>query len=311
MFMPRLELPGVLDAFGSKRPASLRVNTLRTPVKPLVAGLRDMGIPLTPVAWSPTAFIAGDGMGQQLLRTAQYEQGLFYLQSMSSQVPPLILEPKPGEQVLDITAAPGGKTTQMAAMMNNAGSILANDIDDIRHDILAANLRIQGVHIVTVERRLAQTLWTGYPEQFDRALADVPCSLEGRFTLADRKSWAGWSMKKIHALARLQRQILRSAFSSVKPGGTVVYSTCAMSPEENEGVLDWFLRKEEGCAVTEPVVLRGLSTSPALKGWEETEYHPGVARAARIHPSRTMEGFFLAKIRKVRSNVAVRTDQLR
>jgi NOL1/NOP2/sun family putative RNA methylase len=232
-----------------------------------------------------------------------YKEGYFYVQSLSSMIPPLVLDPKSTDKVLDICAAPGSKTTQMAAMMENKGEVLANDSSPIRRMKLEANLKIQGVKNTYLSGFPAQSLWEKFPEFFDKTLVDVPCSMEGRFCTFEPKSYEGWSEKKVKNLAKLQKWMLRSAVSATKPGGRIVYSTCTLSPEENEEVIDWILEKEKGNIEITQFSITNIQFSNGITEWEGGEYNPEVKKCARINPSGTMEGFFVASIRKIKSNV--------
>ena len=218
-------------------------------------------------------------------------------------VPALILNPQPGETVADIAAAPGSKTTQMAALMNNTGEILANDRSRERMFKLKTNLERLDITNTKFVNKPAEMLWKLFPEKFDKTLADVPCSLEGEFNSNNPKTYEGWSVKKVKKLAKIQQWILRSALSMTKPGGTIVYSTCTLSPEENEGVIDWVLAKEDGAVEVEPVSLAVPNQTQGLLSWEGKEYYPAMLRCIRILPSEEMEGFFIAKLRKLRSTV--------
>jgi len=194
----------------------------------------------------------------------------------------------------------------MAALMQNQGEIIANDTSNVRRYRLTANLSMQGVTIAQVTSMDARSLWQRYPEQFDRVLADVPCSMEGRFDDTDPKSYQDWSMKKVQDLSHLQRWMLRSAISAAKPGGIIVYSTCTLSPEENEEVIDWILAKEKGNIILDEIVLPALKLDPAVLHWGGRHYDQSIGKTARIHPTPLMEGFFIAKFRKVKSSVPSR-----
>jgi NOL1/NOP2/sun family putative RNA methylase len=232
-----------------------------------------------------------------------YKEGYLYVQSLSSMIPPLVLDPKKDEKILDIAAAPGSKTTQMATMMGNTGEILGNDTSPIRRLKLQANLKIQGATNTYTSGFAAQMIWEKFPEFFDKVLCDVPCSMEGRFATYEPKSYLGWSVKKVKNLSKLQKWMLRSAVSAAKEGGRIVYSTCTISPEENEEVIDWILDKEKGNIILEKISVTGLRFSEGITEWEGAKYNPEVLKCARIIPSDTMEGFFIASIRKIRSNV--------
>ncbi|WDU83892.1 RsmB/NOP family class I SAM-dependent RNA methyltransferase [Caloramator sp. Dgby_cultured_2] len=139
-----------------------------------------------------------------------FKEGQIYLQNLSSMIPPIILDPKEGEKVLDVAAAPGSKTTQMAAMMKNMGFILANEADKIRAERLKYNLKLQGVEIAEVRVGKGEKIGEEYPEFFDKVLLDVPCSGEGIISIKDPKTYRGWSLKEVERLFRLQKNYLKA-----------------------------------------------------------------------------------------------------
>ncbi len=293
----------VILALSGTRPTTLRINTLKANPNDLISALQAAGFAFTPVSWYRDAFILTNGTQRALSETPQYKNGELYVQSLSSMLPPLILDPKPGDRVLDIAAAPGSKTTQMATMMKNRGEIVANDTSQTRIYRLKANMVLQGATIAHVSRDDGRSIWKRFPEYFDKTLVDVPCSMEGRFYTQDPKTYRDWSVKKVKDLSHLQRWLLRSAISATKPGGTIVYSTCTMSPEENEEVIQWVLEKERGNIVAEPVTLSGLHTDPAVLEWGTKKYDNTLNTSSRIYPTDLMEGFYIAKLKKLRSSV--------
>lgn len=167
-----------------------------------------------------------------------YEDGKIYVQSISSMIPPIILRPEPGERVLDIASAPGSKTTQMAAMMNNEGYILANEIDKFRCEKLKYNVEKQGASIVHIIKKDGTQLFNSV-KSFDKILVDAPCSGEGRFIVSNKKTYEHWSLKMQKELVEIQKKLLYNAINLCKINGTILYSTCALSLEENEKVIDW------------------------------------------------------------------------
>jgi 16S rRNA (cytosine1407-C5)-methyltransferase len=267
----------ILHAFSVKRPLSIRINTLKTTAAQVKNALTESGIAFheTPVA--DTALVL-DTAPAAVTSLPLYQTGGIYIQSLSSMLPVLCLDPKPDETVLDMAAAPGSKTTQIAALMENRGEIIANDIGSKRLYKLKSVLTLLGVSNTKVVSIPGQALWNRYPEYFHKVLLDAPCSMEGMFYTGDPKTFAHWSPKKVKHLAKLQRWMLRSAVSSVRVGGTVVYSTCTLSREENEEAVSWILAKEKG----------------KLEKAEEK----------RILPSPEMEGFYFAKLVKKASTVA-------
>ncbi len=303
LLIPKDKLNDVLESFASRRPTTIRANTLKGSASELQKILTDQGAELEPVDWNPLAFVVKKPELRDLTNTEAYKNGELYVQSLSSMVPPLVLSPQAGERVLDIAAAPGSKTTQMAAMMENRGEIVANDTSHVRRYRLQANLDMQGVTIAKIGKTDGRSIWQEYPEYFDKTLVDVPCSMEGRFLGSDAKTYKDWSPKKVKILSNLQRWLLRSAISATKTGGIIVYSTCTLSPEENEGVIDWILQKEAGNIQMLPIDIQNLSTASAIMHWGEKEYNPEVAKCVRILPSAQMEGFFVAKMQKISSNI--------
>lgn len=262
-----------------------------------------LDIPFIPVEWYGDAFILPSMSAHRLSQLPEYDKGIFYVQNVSSMIPPLVLSPKRGEFVLDIAAAPGSKTTQLAALMNNTGKIVANDTSSIRMETLRVNLQKLGVENVRPQKKPAQILWKDYPEMFDKVLVDVPCSMEGTIQMNIPKTFEYWSSKRVKELSKMQRWILRSAVSCAKPGGVIVYSTCTLSPEENEDVIEWILRKENGAVITEPAHIFGLNTDPGITSWKTKTYKLTANHLMRILPDQSMEGFFVAKLRKIRTTV--------
>lgn len=293
----------IMTAFSSQRPTTFRVNRIKSNPEALRQALELQGYILDTVSWYPDAFILQNKSLRELTETAEYTKGELYVQSLSSMIPPLVLSPCAGEKVLDIAAAPGSKTTQIAAMMGNVGELVSNDSSRVRGYRLAANLKMQGATMTAVTQYDARSVWQHAPEYYDKTLVDVPCSMEGRFNTTDPRTYKDWSTKKVKELSRLQRWILRSAISATKPGGTIVYSTCTLSPEENEDVVDWVLQKEKGKVALENVYIGGLSTDPALHSYGGKTYDDNIGKSVRIYPSSLMEGFYIAKLKKVKSTI--------
>jgi NOL1/NOP2/sun family putative RNA methylase len=303
--IPQENLEEVFLSFCERHPSTFRANTLKITPEDLVKELAKQGIEVAPVSWYHNAFVLQNVPQKTISATNLYNNGFLYIQSLSSMIPPLVLNPQPQEKVLDIAAAPGSKTTQIAMMMDNSGELIANDISRVRMYKLVANLQQQGVTIAKTFTRPGEALWKMFPEYFDKTLVDVPCSMEGRFYTEDEKTYRDWSIKKIRELENKQRFLLRSAISATKPGGTIVYSTCTLAPEENEGVIDWILKKEEGAIEVEKIELPEIPFISPLTSWKTKEYNAQVALTARILPSKHMEGFYIAKLKKLRPTTFV------
>lgn len=294
----------ILSSCTVRKPPTFRANTLKISADELEKKLDGLGIEIERVNWYKDAFILKNVPQKVLTETDLYKQGYFYVQSLSSMIPPLILDPKPNDRVLDLTAAPGSKTTQMAALMGNTGEIIANDKSRIRMYKLEANLKIQGVTNTKVLFLPGEFLWKRFPEYFDKTLVDVPCSMEGRFWTEDPKTYQDWTPGKVKMLSEMQKWLLRSAISATIPGGTIVYSTCTLSPEENEGVVDWILKKEGNKIALEKISIPNLQAAEGLTSFGNKKYDQRLANTLRIFPTDIMEGFFVAKFRKLASTIS-------
>jgi len=298
----------VLHSFSVSRPLSFRANTLKISAAELAEELKTAQVPISQIPWYKDAFILSSLEIQQLIHP-RYVDGSLYVQSLSSMVPALVLDPQPSDLILDLTAAPGSKTTQIAAMMGNAGQIIANELSLVRIFKLQANLKKQGVTNTVVRRSPGEFLWKKFSEYFDRSLVDAPCSMEGRFSLSDPETYEDWSYKKIKELSMRQSHLLRSAVTATRPGGVIVYSTCTLAPEENEGVVNWLLEKEHGNVVLEEIQIEGLEMIPGVTEWRGKTFMPELTKTARILPSETMEGFFVAKLRKIGTSIVQQPEK--
>ena len=291
--IPQHLLPQVENTFTPRTRAGVRVNTLKTTVGEAKEFLTTSGISWQEVPWCPYALWVPASSLKDILASGWGSQGKLYSQGMQSQVPVLVLDPRPGEAVLDLCAAPGSKTTQIAAHMNNEGRLVANEPVRARFFRLKSVVDLMGAR---VEFKMADgRRFGGQGTLFDRILVDAPCSSEGRFNVEDPKTCRYWSVRKIHEMEHKQKGLLLNASRLLKPGGVLVYSTCTFAPEENEGVVDWLLRKTEGRLSLVALTVTGIPSYPALTAWQGKEFDPQVARCLRILPDGDMEGFFVAQ----------------
>lgn len=288
----------ILKGYSHQRPTTFRTNTLKITSEDLVAELKKLDLKFQKISWLPDAFELKSDK-KTLIATTLYAEGSLYIQSLTSMLPPLILDPLTNEKVLDLTAAPGSKTTQLAALMNNSGKILANDRHLIRLEKLKYNLKKQGVTNTEVKSLQGQEVGKRYPNTFDKTLLDAPCSLEGTFSIHNPKSYQNWSEDLIQALSLRQKDLLYSAYLATKPGGTIVYSTCTLSPEENEEVVDWLLTKTAGKTKLETITLPIPQSVPGFDKSAKNIFDPSLTNTLRVFPSELMEGFYLAKIKKL------------
>lgn len=296
--------PNVFDSYLQSirrvRRPTFRVNTLKASKQEIMTTLRQMGISLSEFAAIPGCFIANQATDRELLKLEITQTGKIYLQSISSQMPPLILEPKPGETILDIAAAPGSKTSQICAFMQNQGVIDAVEPDFIRVQRLEHNLKLLGATIVNVHQSRGESFCNGVENKYDRVLVDAPCSGEGRFCVYDKSSYAAYRADDVNKFHKIQAKLLKAAMNAVKPGGTVLYSTCTLNRFENEEVLQDAL-SNFNCKIV-PLPKNLTTLTEALTPISSTPTYPklrkDISNAIRIVPSTRVEGFFLAKIIK-------------
>lgn len=291
MFSPGV-VDGILRGFLEKRYTTLRVNTLKANIQEIMRYFKEINIKFERVLWYNDALVIKNATEKDLQKLELYKEGKIYLQSLPSMVPPIVLAPKPGENVLDLTAAPGGKTTEIAAFMQNEGKVLANELDKLRCERLKYNVELQGAKIVTVNCGRGEKIGTLHKEEFDKVLLDAPCSGEGRFSMYNVQSYKTWSTKTVQELSKLQKKLLKSAYEALKPGGTLVYSTCTINKQENEYILDWAIN-ELGLKLAKI----DLEIKDAIPGINEG-LNKSINKAIRILPSKNMEGFFVAKFIK-------------
>ena len=248
-----------------------------------------------PVGWNDLVFrIKGR---QKLGNLLEHFLGLIYAQDASSTIPVTALDPQPHEQILDMSAAPGSKSTQIAAAMANTGLLVANDVSPKRIPSLTGNLDRSGVLNTVVTRLAGQAFGHIAAERFDRVLIDAPCSSEGTLSRSFR-ALEIWSESAVKRLSATQRNLIMSAYYSLKPGGVMVYSTCTFAPEENEGTVSHLLKKFPE-AVVEPINLEGLNCQLGFSEWRGEKFNPAVKNMIRLFPhEHDGEGFCVARILK-------------
>jgi len=277
---------GALEA-AWERPvsAALRLNPRKAPAPP---GLRLLG----PVPWAEDGFYFDPAERPGL--SPWHDAGRYYIQEASAMAPAALLDARPGLRVLDLCAAPGGKSGQLAAAKRGRGLLVANEIEPKRAAVLARNLERLGVANALVLCEHPARLAARFPACFDRVLVDAPCSGEGMFR-REEAAVAGWSVEQVLACARRQREILESASAALRPGGRMVYSTCTFAPEEDEGVVSAFLKDHPEFSIA-PAAAPWFS--PGRPDWVRNPA-PGLERAARLWPHRLRgEGHFAAVLEK-------------
>jgi len=279
----------------TERLPSFRINSLKAEDGKVV--LRE----LIQLGWMGEAIGIGftiDG-GYEAVRDSQLARnGIIYIQNAASWLPVLELDPKPGEKILDVCAAPGGKAAHIAALANNGAELWVNDNSRSRLHKMRANLERLGVE--TANETLfdaAQLARKLHGEQFDKILVDAPCSGEGLMNYNKDKDFATWSVAHIKRLQQLQKKILVQAWQLLRPGGTLVYSTCTIAPEENEAVVDYLLRHNTD-AQAKPIEVKLPNQVIPVLQWQGKLYMPELAGSLRLLPSPFIEAFYVCVLQK-------------
>ncbi|VVC02469.1 tRNA (cytosine(49)-C(5))-methyltransferase [Candidatus Bilamarchaeum dharawalense] len=274
-------------------PRSFRVNRLKATVDEIKERFDEYGIAIKQMSWYGDAFVSEN---PEIGATLEHFLGMIYIQEIVSMLPPVIMqkELKQAKFVLDGCAAPGSKTTQMAAIMQNNGTIIANDLAYGRIRALKFNIEKTGTLNTIITNRDLRT----FPNyQFDAILLDAPCSAEGTMR-KNMEVFSTWNEREIQKQCRVQKPLILKAFDLLAPGGVMVYSTCTFAPEENEGVVDWLLKNRPN-AKLEKIAIDGFKLSSAIEEWNGEKFDSEITKTARVWPHHNdTGGFFLARVTK-------------
>ena len=264
-----------------KKVVTIRINTIKTSKQEIIDKLKNAQIEFDEIEYNNNALIIRNKNEEDLRKLDVYENGEIYMQSLSSMLPPIVLEPREKENILDMTAAPGGKTTQMSAMTDNKAYITACEKNKIRAERLKYNLQKQGAKMVNVMQEDARKLSDYF--SFDKILLDAPCSGSGTENVLNAK----FTEELIERSVKTQEELLKKALKILKPGGEMVYSTCSILKQENEDLLKKFLKKSK------------IEIMP-INLTDEIPMLPTTLRGTVcVCPTEIYEGFFVAKIKKL------------
>ena len=277
----------IIEGYSKNRKVTFRVNTLKTNINDVIKILDDNNIKYKRVLWCDEAFIIENVKEDKIRSLDIYKNGEIYMQSLSSMLPPIILNPKENMDILDMTAAPGGKTTQIATMLKNKSNITAIEMNKIRAEKLKYNIEKQGASSVYVMEQDARKIDDFF--SFDSILLDAPCSGSGTINSNDFKLEKVFTKKLIEKSIKSQRELLNKAIRILKKGSTMVYSTCSILEDENENIIREILE-------TKKVELEEIN----FKGIEELPRLPEKIKGTLlVMPSEEYEGFFVAKLKKL------------
>lgn len=279
-------------------PCTWRINR-RHPIAEdtMLNGLQEQGIPCQPhpnLAW----VYGSERQHYPALQAHPYWQaGHIVTQGLSSMAATVALEPQLLDTVLDMTAAPGGKTQHLAESLSNDQQLSAVEKSPSRYHTLKKNLARWRIHARTYCRD-ARLLPPACNQRFDRILLDAPCSSEARFRANQPNSFRYWSPRKVNEMQRQQKGLLKCAWRCLQPGGWLLYSTCTFSPQENEQVIDDFCRHHPDARIMTPKLPSGIPHEGGRLGWQGKEFTPEVQHTCRILPGPWTSGFFMALLQK-------------
>jgi len=276
----------ILEGYAENRVVSLRVNTLKSDVQKVCEELSKNNIEFEKVSWCDVALVIKNVTEEEIQKLSSYENGEIYLQSLSSMLPPVIMQPKGNTDILDMTAAPGGKTTQIAALTNNNANITACERSNIRIEKLKYNIEKQGAKSVAIMQADSRNLSDYFA--FDQILLDAPCSGSGTIDLNNERTYKNFTESLVEKSTKSQLTLLKKALKILKPGHEMIYSTCSILERENEEILNKALKGVNAEIV--PIDIEGIGDIPVLP--------TKIEGTLCVCPNKYYEGFFVAKIRK-------------
>lgn len=273
-----------------KRIVTLRVNTIKSNLEEVINVLKENNITYDKVEWYPNALVITNTNEDTLRNLSIYQEGKIYLQSLSSMLPPLFLDVEEKDLILDMAAAPGGKTTELAALTNNKAMITAIEKNKIRSEKLKYNLALQGTKKVSVLNLDASNLDSYF--MFDKILLDAPCSGSGTL-IKDEINPKYFNEDLVNHSSIMQKKLLEEAIKHLKVNGTLIYSTCSILKSENEEVINYLLNKYPNIKLVK-LDINGISSIPLLPST--------INEVLTIMPTKYYEGFFIAKLTKIDSS---------
>lgn len=280
------DIDRILKGLALQRKVTIRVNIIKSTVEQIKDELIKHNVKFTEIDWNPLALIIENSTEQDLQELDIYKNGEIYLQSLSSMLPPIIMEPKAEEDILDMCAAPGGKTTQIAAITENKAHITACEMNTIRAERLKYNLEKQGVTSAFVMQKDSREIDDFF--SFDRILLDAPCSGSGTLDLNNEEAFKYFTLRLVEKTSKAQAKLIAKAVKLLKPGHEMIYSTCSILSIENEEIVENILKDKKMEIV--PISLNGLDHIEKLP--------TKIAGTLCVCPNELYEGFFIAKLRK-------------
>ncbi len=283
----KTQVNSILEGLTKSRKTTIRVNTIKTSMTEIKEIFEKEEISFKEVPWNDFALIIENADESRIRKLQIYNNGEIYMQSLSSMIPPIVLNPQANESILDMAAAPGGKTTEMACLSNNQAMITACEKNKIRCDKLKYNLEKQGANRVTIMQEDARKLSDFF--KFDKILLDAPCSGSGTINITDSNLEKYFSKELYIRAIKTQKELLEKAAKIVKIGGEIVYSTCSILKDENEKIVQNILNKNNFEIVPINMNITEIPILPTT-----------IEGTLCVCPTKIYEGFYVAKIKKIK-----------
>ena len=277
----------IIEGYQEERKVTLRVNTIKTNSSEIEKVLEENNIKYKKISWYSEGYIIENVRENEIKNLDIYKNGEIYLQSLSSMLPPIILEPKENTDILDMTAAPGGKTTEIATLVGNRARITAIEMNKIRAQKLKYNVEKQGATCVYIMEQDARKLNDFF--SFDNVLLDAPCSGSGTININDTNLEKTFTEQLIKKSKKSQNELLKKSIKVLKKGSKMVYSTCSILQEENENIIENIL-KENKVEIVD-IDFKGIEDLPKLP--------TRIKGTLCVAPTKEYEGFFVAKLKKL------------
>ncbi|NPA10713.1 MAG: RsmB/NOP family class I SAM-dependent RNA methyltransferase [Epsilonproteobacteria bacterium] len=293
MFFERVKRinPEILEGLKEKKEFSFRINKHKGSLES-INELRKEGYNPKKVQWSEWVYTLPIEDRKKVTKSAPYTQNKIYIQNLSSIIAADSLDISQDDWVLDLAAAPGGKSLIFS---EKAKKVSAVEPDKKRFFRMKRNFKEHGAKNIQTYNKDGRFVYKATGEMFDKVFLDAPCSSEAHIDLNEGITW--WNLKRVRRFSKLQKELIISAFESLKPGGEMIYATCTFSPEENEEVIDFLLKRYDNAKVLE-VDLPIQNIQKGITHWEDKEYNPEVKKCIRILPKDAYSGFFFTKIAK-------------
>jgi len=293
-FKNRLNLiePSLFDRLKNKIKFSFRVNMHKSNPIEVLDLLKEEGLEPNGVDWSNNAFVMPLSLRDNIVKSRAYSENLIYIQSLSSIFAALELNVSSSDWVLDLAAAPGGKSLIFSEVANKVSSV---EPDKSRFFSMKRNFKKMGAKNIQTYNKDGRFVYKATPEWFDKVFLDAPCSSEAHIDIKKGITW--WNTRRIYKFAKLQKELIISAFESLKPGGEMIYATCTFAPEENEAVVNFLLNRYNNAKVL-PIKHTLSNAQNGLLKWQNEEYSKEIENSLRILPDGSFSGFYLCKIYK-------------